>query len=311
MRTHVLRLALGTLVSTGLLVGCGDDNSDANDSGPDSGIRDFGFRPRPDVRFDLTRRRPDAGRDLRVDAPVDATADSSSDAQLADAAPDTQKPDTQPPDMQPPDTQMPDTQPPDTLPPDTGPPVGTLLLDSVSNFSNLQGTSRVFYGYYDYTADVTSGDGTYSTDEFVLMSQFSQSVWWVRNGSGGFWTSLSAGAGHPNGMEGSSGRVQVVHWAIRRWRSSYTGWVTISGNVSKATAGGDGVGFNLFVDGQTIWSSSLAPNDTQGFQYRICAAVQADQRIDFALTPGPADNASYDTTNMSLEVRVAAPNCGR
>ena len=195
--------------------------------------------------------------------------------------------------------------------PDFGPP-GTLLVNTFDDFSDFQGTNRLSYGYYDRSDDIANGDDMYSTAEFQLMTQYSDNTWWVRKGSGGgFWTNLSQGAGHPNGLEGNSGRAPAIHWAIRRWRSNYGGTVLISGTLKKAQAGGNGVGFQLLLDGNQLWSTTLAGNDTVGFQFNVCTTIQREQQLDMALTPGDDDNSGGDSTISTLTVHTALPNCGR
>ena len=294
------------------VVGCGDATGDEDDAnrGSSPAISDAGFTVRDfSTSFDVQRRADQALRDLESgDLAADGSADADagvSDGWLADgSAEDSLPPDASPPDSLPPDTSVDAQADSSSLPP------GTLLVDTVTDFSTLQGTKRLSYGYYDQSDDIKKGDGTYALNDFKQMTQISQNAWWVQKGQGGFWTYLSKNGGHPNGLEGLGGRAKVVHWAIRRWRSSYTGWVQITGTLKKVTKGGDGVGYHVFLNGKLIQSTALSGDDDTGFTFVVCAQLSAEQRLDFALTPGSNDNSQLDIVANTIQIHVSEPNCG-
>ncbi len=173
------------------------------------------------------------------------------------------------------------------LPP---PPIQTVVADSVSAFSNVQGQNNWYYGYYD---------GPFNSSDFQPMTQFINGRWWRQNGT--YWTSLDAAGGHPNSVNTSAGRARVDNWSVRRWVSSVDGEVTIAGNLAKTnTRGGDGVIGQIFADSVLLWSGTVGGTDGIGINYTTNPIkVRLGSFIDFVIAPGrndASDDASFTGT---------------
>ena len=117
------------------------------------------------------------------------------------------------------------------------------IFDSVAEFSGTQGQDNWYYGYYD-------GDNAspFTSSDFEEMPQFINDNQWIihRGDPTGYWTTLSASGGHPNGPVGNYYQ-DTEHWAVRRWVSDVAGTLQIEGNLSKSSTFGDGTINNVFV----------------------------------------------------------------
>jgi hypothetical protein len=181
-----------------------------------------------------------------------------------------------------------------------------IVADSVNEFSGTQGHNNWYYGYYDRTNDP---NGIYDpASDFQLMTEFQNistyfgswiwSVNWANWGPGGYWTSLGALGGHPNGTNQNWGRLPAVQWPIRRWVSEVAGTITISGTF-KGLDCGNITGY-IIVDGVQVWSQNISC--TAGVNYTVDAAVQVGSTVDFAITPGESDADVNDSTEFTAVI---------
>jgi hypothetical protein len=103
----------------------------------------------------------------------------------------------------------------------------------------------------------------------------------------------------PNGTD--AGHEQ---WAIRRWISDYTGFVTISGNLRKTDiSGGDGTRNGIYLNGRTALVQHLLFNDAVGTNYSINVPVTTGDTVDFITTPktnGVADRTRFVATIQEI-----------
>lgn len=178
------------------------------------------------------------------------------------------------------------------------PQVTKLIADSVAGFSGQQGKNGWSYGYWDSTADA---DKTYSqTTDFQLLKHFGSDpingisghtefttgkLWYLEDGF--YYTSLWARGGHPNSTMDLGKYAQVEHWAVRRWVSTTSGLVSISGHAGKvmpwgANWSGD-VKARIVVDGATVFNTTI---DDGGSKYTVSASVQPGSLVDFLIGPG-------------------------
>lgn len=178
----------------------------------------------------------------------------------------------------------------------------TVIADSVRDFSGTQGGGSWHYGYYP---------GPFTASAFHEMTEYVPnahpvfgSEWFEQSGS--YWTQLWAVGGHPNGASTTGGRVPVEQWAVRRWISTATGTLTLTGTLAKLDTGGDGTTGHIIVDGQELWKQPIGGFDTTGINYNVSASVHSGSTVDFAISPGPTDN--NDSTKFTATVSAPADN---
>jgi hypothetical protein len=156
--------------------------------------------------------------------------------------------------------------------------------DSVSEFSCSQGEYNWSYGYY--VAPFTSSTFQEMTQCLPNDPWYGGDAWWVDPQS--YWTSLRSEIAFPNGPV-SCGRLQVEHWAVRRWVSEVAGRITIAGTLANAISGFDGFTGHILVDGVPVYSQLIEGTDTVGVQYTVNTTVSVGSVVDFAIQPGASD----------------------
>ncbi len=173
---------------------------------------------------------------------------------------------------------------------------GWLVADSVADFSGVQGQNGWYYGYYD---------GPYAPSDFQLMPNFNSEVNIGGDNPGAWnidylyhWTTIWCEGMVPNGYDGTS-NAYTEHWATRRWVSTVSGPVNISGRVAQMNnppghlPGGDGVTARIFVDGASVWSGYVGGYNTEGIEYSIDVLCRVGSEIDFAMSPGQSMVADH------------------
>lgn len=192
---------------------------------------------------------------------------------------------------------------------------GTLIADSVAEFSGVQGQDNWYYGYWDRSHD---GDGIYQPGEILLMPQFLTNssinygntyvpAWYAQDGI--YWTALHREGGHPNGLDGNSGRLREEHWTIRRWESETSGLIDLTGTLSKQTTlAGNGIIGRIFVDGVELISQYIDAADFTGVNYNIQALVSVGSIVDFVIDPSQSSDIS---DHVRFTARISPePNSG-
>lgn len=164
---------------------------------------------------------------------------------------------------------------------------GTIVARSVEDFSGTQGSRGWHYGY---VAPATSA-------AFQPMLEFDGSIWHVQSGT--YWTRITQEGGHPHGVNTSSGRVPVDHWAVRRWVSTISGSITISGQVANLDANGNGVAARVVIDGATLWSEVVNGVASPGSPYTVQASVSVGSTVDFVIDP-------YESSDIADTFRFTA-----
>lgn len=169
-----------------------------------------------------------------------------------------------------------------------------VIFDSVADFSGTQGQDNWYYGYYD-------GDSAspFTSSDFEELPQFINDTIWLinREDPSGYWTSLYATGGHPNGPVGNYFQ-GTEHWAVRRWISDVTGTLQIEGALAKLnTTGGDGIIGHVFINGDALFSQRIYAHDGTGVNYSIQTEVNVGDIIDFAIQP--VANDLYDSTGFT------------
>jgi hypothetical protein len=167
------------------------------------------------------------------------------------------------------------------------------VFDSVNEFSVTQGENNWFYGYYD-------GDSAspFTSSDFEEFPQSINGNQWIihRGDPSGYWTTISAAGGHPNGPN-SNYYQGTEHWAVRRWVSDMDGTISIEGNTSKSSRIGDGTICKILVNDAIVYSKHIDGNEIDGVDYAIQVQVHVGDTLDFSIQSGAND--LYDGTRFS------------
>ena len=180
----------------------------------------------------------------------------------------------------------------------------TTIANSVRDFTNSQGNGGWYYGYYS---------GSLTSESFKQLPYFSngsdvKNGWWAFSGSD-FYTAIDIIGGHPHGPV-STRPANVEHWSVRRWISSATGTIRLSGNINDVNrgGGGDGVTGRIIIDGKEIYSS-LANHSSpmSGNDYSIEVETKPGQVIDFAIDPNAWDGDDGTQFTVNIEQMQVEP----
>ena len=181
-----------------------------------------------------------------------------------------------------------------------------IVADSQNDFTvaGVQGELDWFAGYYNQTID---GDGVYDEiDDFIEFTNdgtgdpvsVGGNHWsgtgWDLDPDGAPWTLVLADRGHPNGDNNAE-----VHWAIRRWFSTFDGEATIVYNVT-GNGGGESTVI-LLRNGEELSRLTLAGTDTVGVDTVVTISDLAEgDLIDLALTPENLNGTQGDGNDTTL-----------
>jgi len=167
----------------------------------------------------------------------------------------------------------------------------------VAEFSDTQGSNNWYYGYYV---------SPFSATNFVLFDTYtapgsgslpySDGGWTPSNLN--VWTRIFQIGGSPNGTTTSGGRLQVEHWAVRRWISPVAQTVTIAIYLRDlGAANGNGIIAHVIIDDAQVGRFVLS-EAAQQFQ-SLRALVFTGSSVDFAIDP----RSSNDRTDRT-EFRI-------
>ena len=120
--------------------------------------------------------------------------------------------------------------------------------------------------------------------------------WGYRWSGPGDWFEIGPEEAQPSAANGTQ------LWAVRRWTSTMSGSLHLQGELTRGE-NGDGVGFNIFVDGQPVYSKLIPPKGDEKIDQNIL--VKTGSLIDFAVTPGPGVDNSFDSTGFKMMILSA------
>jgi hypothetical protein len=109
----------------------------------------------------------------------------------------------------------------------------------------------------------------------------------------GQWYQLGPEGAQPSAANGNQ------LWAVRRWTSTVNGDVHLKGEATRGESG-DGIGFKIFVDGQPVYTKLIPPKGDEKIDQTI--TVKTGSQVDFAVTPGPGTNTSFDATGFTMTI---------
>ena len=166
---------------------------------------------------------------------------------------------------------------------------GTVLANSLEDFSGNQGDNNWSYGVYLGGTDFSPlGDFEMPTD---------QAAYWSDNFTGLYLTD----ADQTTSFTGVFGATPVA--SVRRWTSNYDGTVRLTGTFQTEQVGGDGVGAKIVVDGRVLKRVLLGGgNSSTTWKFNTTCTVHQGSTIDFAVDPGSSTDYSYDATAVSAMI---------
>ena len=170
----------------------------------------------------------------------------------------------------------------------------TVLANSSSDFSGVQGNKNWYYGEYP----------AFNSNAFTQLPTWTGFVW---QDNQAFNTPfLDANGGHPG--------VTDFKWAVRRWISNYTGTVNLKLDFyDRNTSCGNGVNVRVRKNTTQIWEYLNLTSGTLISQ-NTSTTIAAGDILDFAIDPIGSD-AGCDDTHFSVEITAtngasATDNCG-
>jgi hypothetical protein len=167
-----------------------------------------------------------------------------------------------------------------------------VLADSVRDFSDTQGQAGWTYGYYQSNRD---GSASYVPANVKPMNWAASKGDWEDRWQGpGENYSISASGTHPSAIAGGQA------WTIRRWTSNTQGQVHITVALQHGQKKGDGVGCKVFLDDTQVYSQLIAPGDSADID--LSATVKQGTHVDFAVTPGPGIDNSFDACGFQATI---------
>lgn len=158
---------------------------------------------------------------------------------------------------------------------------GTCIAATYEDYSEIQGKNNWFYGYRKTL-----------TGSFESM-QWKKTLWDYRWSAPGYdYLHLSQDGGEPAG----NGSEPV--YQDRRWISTLSGALTITGEVGSWDDKSDGLVFHVLVDGEKVFSQTIAGG--QIVPCNIPIKVNIGSTVDMLV--GPNQESSYDATMMNLRL---------
>lgn len=157
------------------------------------------------------------------------------------------------------------------------------VADSFLQFADTQGAGGWQYGY--------ESDG-----ELELMHYTPEFAWnWQWQGADDLGLKVTQPGGYPSQTDADGA-------AVRRWTSTISGPATISGLVGYA-----GLDYEVRVDGETVWSESLAAGTQHAYSVEVDLDVGSTVDLVLRHTDGTIDGLSDKTVFTARVVPLTAP----
>tara|TARA_A100000171_G_C2092098_1_gene125084 strand:- start:79 stop:849 length:771 start_codon:yes stop_codon:yes gene_type:complete len=171
-----------------------------------------------------------------------------------------------------------------------------LLADSKADFSGVQGVNGWFYGYYN----ISAGDSPSVPGSFREMEEFSTDFvnQWSQAGADD-WAGITETSIHPH-LPGAGQSDPNEYWSCRRWVSTVTGTVNLSGLVDEGDLGGDSTDVYLYVDGVQAATWAMSSIENSMIEYDIDVEVSVGSTVDFFVAPRL--NIFFDGTIVTASI---------
>jgi uncharacterized protein (TIGR03437 family) len=165
----------------------------------------------------------------------------------------------------------------------------SVVADSDTDFSGTQGAHNWYYGYF------SSGNVSAFTQ---LPTYDAADFRWQHTTFGPPWTVVAAGSGfHPNGSDSGT-----EEWAVRRWVSSVSGTMKVTGHLAKTDTNpaSTGVYGRIYLNHKVIYEHFVAGTDGTGVDYSLTETLNPGDILDFVVAPNGSE--SNDSTLFSSYV---------
>ncbi len=199
----------------------------------------------------------------------------------------------------------------ESIDPNPKPGDGTVIADSVAEFSGNQGENNWRYGSWIKSSD---SDGVYEPDssDFRLFINAPPVAFINTWDVAGMKWDLKVRSSNPQNVEvrsdsalPSGSNSDEVHHPIRRWTSEFTGGAMFHGTIDNPDPAGDGVIARILIDGEEIYSREVNGSSAE---YKVIRQVTTGQLIDFVLDPGELDNDVGDETLWDVTIEDVTPD---
>jgi len=150
----------------------------------------------------------------------------------------------------------------------------TPIADATADYSATQGYKSWSYGYYAGRFDYTT---------FTEYDSYN-TLWgnaWSKAGGGYDYGFITASQAYP-GYDYAHG---INYDAVRRWTSTVSDTITISGLIQKVETGYNEAIFRIYVNGSCILDEAILGSDTTTHLYSKKVAVGVGTYVDFVLDP--------------------------
>ncbi|MGI9244833.1 MAG: hypothetical protein ACR2RV_28780 [Verrucomicrobiales bacterium] len=201
----------------------------------------------------------------------------------------------------------------DPLDPASNP--GTILADSMMDFSGNQGQANWTNGYRNFTLDGGETDYDAAADFIPFAGgeglgdwdgvgqQWSGNAWDLNTAAAAPWTWLEREGTHPNGSNNGE-----EHWSVRRWVASDLAATTPLGltwHTRKTNLNGGGVTGSLHINGVQVDTFAFAGGDGVGVIRTFFANLEPNDIVDLVLTPvGDAGDTADGSDGSANWLRI-------
>lgn len=185
---------------------------------------------------------------------------------------------------------------------------GTLVGDSLAEFSGTQGKEGWHYGYHEGTFPYDpgqftalaggSGNGSWEpvNQHWTGDADDTNGTWDLVQGAES-WIEVASLSMHPQAVV--SGTIDLTQQAVRRWISDVEGMIGISGYFNNTSGTGDGTFGRIFHNGVEEYSVFT---DGSRADFNVHFIVAIGDSVDFVVDEGPGGNSDSDTTNMEATI---------
>ncbi len=200
-----------------------------------------------------------------------------------------------------------------------------VIADSVADFGGVQGENGWRYGYYNLEDIHTTNGVSVAISEFRQLAAFNSTTgWWAVNAeaasgnpangsSPGSYAVITRSRMHPNAAWPTANVVAEEQWASRRWVSTVSGAVTLTGLIAHheyfgLNMLGNGTEAHILVDGQAVFSYDVGLMDFQGTSYTLNLNINQGSVIEMVV--GAKGDPLFDATTFTMRVSQVVPAPG-
>jgi hypothetical protein len=177
----------------------------------------------------------------------------------------------------------------------------TVITDSRTAFSGVQGENGWEWGYRNLTADGGAQDYDAQADFIAFPGDSWNGTKWDLSG-GAPWTELGKEATHPNGSNNAANG-GGLHWTVRRWTAGADVGsgkpVALRWHVRATNLGGTGVTGALHINGTRVDSIAINGNNGTGEERTFYANIVPGDIVDLILSSEGPNGDQHDGADGS------------